>query len=189
MLQPLFKVTEKLLDDKLEVVRILSKTEFIVFHEDLQTFLIMKQIPNDENLTPWIDLPPHSNIVNCFHQFTHNLNDKTIKLSLTEMTNAGDMYKFISSQNLNLGIKVPLSYMEIIFDCMIQLTLGLEYAHSNGVVHGSFGLNNVHMAKDGDTFIFKISNFTPTSSMKLPTLAKAGNWPFMREGSRNNPEF
>jgi len=53
------------------------------------------------------------------------------------------MYKFIQSLNLDLGLTIPHTYMEIIYDCMIQLTLGLEFAHNNGLCHGTFGLNNV----------------------------------------------
>ena len=58
--------------------------------------------------------------------------------------------------------------MEMIYDCMIQITLGMEYAHSHGLVHGKFGLQNVMLGKDGDTTLFKINNFAPGSSIKLP---------------------
>lgn len=112
-----------------------------------------------------------------------------MKFSLSEMTNQGDVYQFISAQNLNLGIKVPLNYMEVIFDCMIQITLSLEFAHNNNLVHGAFGLHNVCISRDGDTNIYKVTNFLPTSSLKLPTFAKANSWPFMREGQRNSKDF
>jgi len=74
--------------------------------------------------------------------------------------------------------------MEIIYDCMIQLTLGMEYAHSHGLVHGTFGLHNVAMSKDGDTPIYKLTNFTPGSSMKLPLTTEANYWPFVRGRKR-----
>jgi hypothetical protein len=35
VLKPIFQVGKKLYNDKLEVVRILSNTEFVVFHQDL----------------------------------------------------------------------------------------------------------------------------------------------------------
>ena len=35
------------------------------------------------------------------------------------MSNKGDMYKYIKDLNLNLGINIPLKYMESIYDCMI----------------------------------------------------------------------
>ena len=96
------------------------------------------------------------------------------------MSNKGDMYKYIKDLNLNLGINIPLKYMESIYDCMIQLTLGMEYAHNNGLVHGTFGLHHVSLSKDGDTTIYKINNFTPGSSMKLPMTNEANFWPFIR---------
>ena len=70
--------------------------------------------------------------------------------------------------------------MEVIFDCMIQLTLGMEHAHKHGLVHGTFGLHNVLLSKDGDTAIYKLNNFTPGSSMKLPLTNEANFWPFVR---------
>jgi serine/threonine protein kinase len=69
------------------------------------------------------------------------------------------MYTYIDSLGLSLGISVPLSYIETIYDCAIQLTLGLEFAHNNGLVHGNFDLSNVVVAKDGDTNIYKITDF------------------------------
>jgi RIO-like serine/threonine protein kinase len=44
----------------------------------------------------------------------------------------------------------------------------MEYAHNNGLVHGNFGLQNVMLGKDGDTLLYKINNFAPGSSIKLP---------------------
>lgn len=70
--------------------------------------------------------------------------------------------------------------METIYDCMIQLTLGLEYAHNNGLVHGTFGLQNVALSMDGDTPIYKLTNFTPGSSLKLPMTTEANFWPFIK---------
>ena len=64
---------------------------------------------------------------------------------------------------------------------MIQLILGMEFAHNHGLVHGSFGLHNVVVSKDGDTMVYKINNFTPGSSMKLPLSEEANSWPFVRQ--------
>ena len=52
--------------------------------------------------------------------------------------------------DLDLAISVPNSYIEMIYDCAIQLTLGLEFAHNNGLVHGQFDLSNVVIGKDRD---------------------------------------
>jgi len=64
------------------------------------------------------------------------------------------------------------------------LTLGIEHAHNNGLIHGTFGLNNVMINKDGETPIYKISNFTPGTSMKLPLTNEANFWPFVRGRSK-----
>lgn len=56
----------------------------------------------------------------------------------------------------------------------------MEYAHNNGLVHGNFGLHNVSLGRDGDTIIYKINNFTPGSSMKMPLSQEANFWPFIR---------
>ena len=46
------------------------------------------------------------------------------------------MYQYIDSLRLNLAINVPLTYIETIYDTIIQLTMALEFAHNNGLVHG-----------------------------------------------------
>ena len=120
--------------------KILSETEFVVYHEELRTNLVLKQILFDEDLGNWIRLPPHSNVVSVFDTFVHEEGERRYHFSLCELTNQGDMYRHIQSLNLNLGITIPLGYMETIYDCMIQLTLGLEYAHNAGLAHGTFGL-------------------------------------------------
>lgn len=56
----------------------------------------------------------------------------------------------------------------MIYDCMIQLTIGMEFAHNNGLVHGQFDLSNVVLNKDGEAMIFKITDFRPTTSLNLP---------------------
>ena len=140
ILKPVLEFGTQLMKKKITVKKILSETEFIVFHSELQSNLLMKLVAADENLAKWIHLPPHTNVATVFDTFTHVEGEQTLQFSLTELTNGGDMFSHIDSLNLNLGINIPLSYMETIYDCMIQLTLGLEYAHNNNLAHGSFGL-------------------------------------------------
>ena len=65
----------------------------------------------------------------------------------------------------------------------------MEYAHNNGLVHGTFDLHNVVLSKDGDTSIYKITNFTPGTAMKLPETNEANFWPFTKGRSRiSDPE-
>lgn len=70
------------------------------------------------------------------------------------------MYQYIEKLNLDLHAKVPQIYIELIFNVMIQLTTGLDFAHNNGLVHGNLDLNRVavHHTKAGE-FEFKISDF------------------------------
>ena len=73
----------------------MSETEFIAYHTELRSDLLLKQILYDENLLSWIHLPPHSNIVTAFDQFNHIDGEKHYNFSLCEVTNYGDMYKYI----------------------------------------------------------------------------------------------
>lgn len=101
--------------------------------------------------------------------------------SLQENTNGGNMYQYIESLGLNLAITVPMSYIELIYDCAIQLAMGLEFAHSHGLVHGHFDLSNVVITKDTDNIIFKIADFRPATSMQMPLTTTEGSlWPFAR---------
>jgi len=78
----------------------------------------LKCIGLDENIQRWIDLPTHTNVVTAFDQFHHD--SKTFQL--TELGHGGNVYQYIESLNLNLAITVPQHYMELIYDCIIQLS-------------------------------------------------------------------
>lgn len=119
VLKPILEYGTKLMNDKIVVKKIISDSEFVVYVEDLRTNLVLKQISFEEDLSRWIRLPPHSNITSIFDTFDYVDGDKKYKFSLTEMSNHGDMYKFIQGLNLKLDITIPLSYMEVIYDCMI----------------------------------------------------------------------
>lgn len=183
-MKPVLDFGSQLMDRKITVKKIISETEFVVWHEELRSNLVMKLIDLDENLIRWIRLPPHSNIVTCFDTFNHVEGEEEMHFSLTEACNGGDMFSHIESLNLNLGINIPLSYMDMIYDCMIQLTLAIEYAHNNMCPHGKFGLQNVMLSYDGDTPIYKISNFCPGSSQKLAVSKESNFWPFVANKTR-----
>jgi len=138
---------------------------------------MIKCIPEEEDLSRWIDLPTHSNIATAFDQFEHDGR----RFELSESCNGGNMYDFISSLQLNLGLNVPAFYLEIIYDSMIQLTLGLEYAHHNGIVHGSLDLSNVVLSRDGENIMYKITGFRPVTALNTPLIAQDGTiWPFSK---------
>ena len=110
----------------------LTERSFLAYSEDFKDELLLKAIPADENIQRWIDLPPHTNVVTAFDALTHDGKH----FSLSEATNGGNMYQYIESLNLNLALTVPLTYIELIYDCTLQLAMGLEFAHNNGLVHG-----------------------------------------------------
>ena len=99
------------------------------------------------------------------------------------------MYQYIESLGLNLAINVPISYIELIYDCAIQLSMGLEFAHTNGLVHGQFDLSNVAITKDTDNIIFKVTDFRPSSSINMPLTSEGALWPFARQKKKvSDPE-
>ena len=51
--------------------KLVSETEFIVYHTELRTDLVLKQILYDEDLASWIELPAHTNIITAFDTFKH----------------------------------------------------------------------------------------------------------------------
>ena len=91
------------------------------------------------------------------------------------------MYEFIEGLGLDLSTKVSSSYLEIIYDCIIQLSMAMDYAHKNGLVHGNLNLANVLLSRDGDTNVYKVTDFKPVSSMALPLSAEGQEWPFARQ--------
>ena len=86
-----------------------------MFHDEFKEEFMLKCMSHDEKLHRWIDLPAHTNIVTCFDCFTHE--DKVFALS--EITNPGSIYEMIDTLRLNLAITVPISYIEMIYDCII----------------------------------------------------------------------
>ena len=67
----------------------------------------------------------------------------------------------------------------MIYDCVIQLTFGLEYIHSKGFAHGNLCLKNIMRTSDGETTLFKLNNFAPKSSLRKLDDIRAKNWPFV----------
>jgi hypothetical protein len=99
------------------VKKVLSERSFMVYAEDFKEEMLLKALPADENIQTWIDLPPHTNVVTAFDSLSH----EGRSFSLCEATNGGNMYQYLESLGLNLALKVPLSYIEHIYDCAIQL--------------------------------------------------------------------
>jgi len=68
------------------VTKILSETEFVIYHEELRSSLNMKKIKGNEDLEEWIKLPPHTNVASCFDQFDYKDGERTHRFSLSETT-------------------------------------------------------------------------------------------------------
>lgn len=105
---------------------------------------------------------------------------KNNKFQLTEFSGVTsiDLYRYIESMHLNLALKVPRDYLELIYDCIIQLAIGMEFAHDNNTIHGNLNLSNVLMVKDEENPIFKLNNIKHGSIMSSPLNIDANSWPF-----------
>lgn len=187
--KPILQIGDRLMNNKIVVKKILSQTEFLVFHEELKIYLELRETRYDEKLESWIQLPPHSNIVSILDTFTHQKGEKRYNFSLQdtildlrqpEAKRSCTMYKHIESLNLNLGINISRQYMETIYNCIIQVCQGIDFAHSHGLVHGSLGLHNILVTYDEQCAIFKVTNFTHDSSLHLPETNEAKFWTFIK---------
>lgn len=181
--KPILDLNTELWNNIMIVKGIMTEKCFLVGHEELNEDLIIKCIPEDENIQKWIDLPSHTNIVTAYDQFKHDKNE----FQLTEYCgpNSIDLYRYIDSMKLSLGITVPRHYLELIYDCVIQLAIGLEFAHDNNIVHGNLNLSNILMLKDQESPIFKLNNFRHGSVTSRPLNIEANQWPFNNSKRKN----
>ena len=172
--KPILDLNTVLLNNILVVKGIFTEKWFLVDHEELKEDLVIKWIPEEEDIKQWIDLPSHTNIVTAYDQFNY---DK-YKFQLIEnwIPDSIDLYRHIEKMKLNLGIQVPRSYLELIFDWTIQLTIGLEFAHDHGTIHGNLNLSNVLMVRDDENPIFKLNNFKHGSTVEAPLNMEANQW-------------
>jgi len=92
----------------------------VIYHEDFRQEFIIRQIPDLEDITKWIDLQAHTNITTAFDSFREEKSG--CHFSMVEANNGGSIFQYIKRLNLNLAIDVPRSYIENIYDVAIQLT-------------------------------------------------------------------
>ena len=154
-------------------------TAFVVYHEDFRQEFVIRQVPDEENITKWIDLQTHSNITTAFDSFTDEMS--AAHFSMVEVNNGGNIFQHIKRLNLNLAIDVPRSYIEMIYDVAIQLASGLDFAHNSGLIHGQFDLSKVILQTENENIIYKITDFAPQSSMEMPMSTEASYWPFSKQ--------
>ena len=114
--------------------KVVNKSTFIVYHEDFRQEFFLKEIPDNEDVSNWINVQTHTNIVTAFDQFVDA--ESGHKFVMSEMTNGGNMYQYIESLQLDLAMDVPRSYLELVYDVGIQLATAMDFAHASGLVHG-----------------------------------------------------
>ena len=156
----------------------MSDTAFIIYHEDFRQEFIVRKVSDEEDITNWINLQTHSNIVTAFDSFIDEMSG--CQFSMVEINNHGRIFDYIKSLELDLAIDVPRSYLETLYDVTIQLATGLDFAHNAGLVHGQFDLSKVVLEKDGDHIVYKVTDFAPGSSMNMPLSSEANYWPFSK---------
>ena len=100
---------------------------------------------------------------------------------MVENNNNGNIFQYIKRLNLNLGIDVPRSYIEMIYDVAIQLAQGMDFAHNSGLVHGQFDLSKVVLQTENENIIYKITDFAPNTSLQQPLSTEASYWPFSKQ--------
>ena len=69
--KPILDINTLLCNNILSVKGILTEKWFVVDHEELKEELVIKCIPEEEDISQWIDLPSHTNIVTAYDFFMH----------------------------------------------------------------------------------------------------------------------
>lgn len=178
--------------------KVLTANSFEVEHRSFQENFILKKIHEMEDISHWIHMLAHSNVV-CAVQELKIGGDK---FQLCDLSKGGNMYEKIrvltdesGPYKLDLVNWVPLEYIEMVFNATIQLVTAIEFAHSHGLIHGQLDLSRVWItqrkrldtAEDEDNHFdaysnleFEITDFAPTSTMNLPLEPEAGVWPFAK---------
>lgn len=130
----------------------------------------------------------HTNIVNCYDIFDYQIGTKVYNFGLQDVTDGMSMIEYIDSLKLDMKKTIPQSYIEIIFDCMIQITQGMDFAHSHGLVHGEFGIKHLVVVKGEKQNVYKINNFRPHTNLVQMQANKTALWPFAKGKKQNqNP--
>ena len=77
----------------------------------------MRSVSDEEDISKWIDLQTHSNIMTAFDSFRDEGTETSF--SMVENNNGGNIFSHIKRLNLNLAIDVPRTYIEMIYDVAI----------------------------------------------------------------------
>ena len=68
----------------------LHDTAFVIYHEDFRQEFIIRQIPDLEDITRWIDLQAHTNIATAFDSFREEISGS--HFSMVESHNGGSIF-------------------------------------------------------------------------------------------------
>jgi WD40 repeat protein/serine/threonine protein kinase len=166
-------------------------TVYRVFHRDWNTELAVKS-PKPEQLAraggaesfvreaeTWVSLGLHPHIVSCYYVRTLG----GIPRVFAEYVEGGSLAEWIRSRRLYEG--GPEKALERILDIAIQFAWGLDYAHTQGLVHQDVKPANVMVTPDG---IAKVTDFglvTPTKGREYDQQIAAG----MRYAANVESEF
>ena len=90
-------------NDIVVVTKVLSSKAYLVYNKDMHMTLDMRLLHDSENLDPWIQLPMHSNIVNCYDIFDYQIGSKVYNFCVQEVTDGMGMIEHIDSLNLDLS--------------------------------------------------------------------------------------
>ena len=164
---------------------VVGPTEFIVHHEDFNKQFLIKQKQAREDLTDWLKCNTHSNILTLYDQFSI---DDELFFQMSETHNGGTLYQYIESLDLDLSYQVPLSYIELVYDVIIQMANALDSAHQNGLVHGNLSISSVMLHFSGAQKVLecKITDFRPTAVRQQISKTEANYWPFIKNKLPDN---
>ena len=72
---------------------VICDTAYVIYHEDFRQEYVIRQIPDDEDITRWIDTQTHTNIITAIDSFRDEMSG--CHFSIVESNNAGNIFNFI----------------------------------------------------------------------------------------------
>ncbi len=72
---------------------VISDTAYVIYHEDFRQEFIIRQIPDEEDITRWIDIQAHTNITTAFDSFRDDLSGA--HFSMAENNSGGNIFQHI----------------------------------------------------------------------------------------------
>lgn len=73
-----------------QVKHVLCDSAFVIYHEDFRQEFVIRQIPDEEDITKWIDLQTHTNITTAFDSFKDEMSGA--HFSMVESNSGGNIF-------------------------------------------------------------------------------------------------